>query len=251
MNPSVRTYEINGRRRRGIIHRLLGAALCAAAATVLPQAQAGLITFEDIDPQLFGHGDTFEQAGMLISPISAADLAQPGDLVGAVVDGTDPGVCAGLDCPLDNSSHYYAALNDGAFFINSADGAASVHLQSFDASFIGAIGGAAYPGVAGLLQVQGFYAGGGSRYELYSLAGPGADGFFFQHFTTTAAFGAEAFETVAIFAYSCEIGAACTAFSDNRAQFAIDNIAAVPEPATWLLTLAGLAGIGALGRRRA
>ena len=80
----------------------------ALALCMVHAADALVIDFEDpIDPTfapfapLFGSGDEFYQSGFWFDPFSNSPFAQPGDLVGAMVDGTDvPGTCLGLPPPL-------------------------------------------------------------------------------------------------------------------------------------------------------
>lgn len=237
-----------------VFQRLLLAAACGAAA--MPAAQAGVVTFEGLGNGLLGHGDVLRQAGMLISAFSTADAPLPGELAGALVDGGDPGACAGLACPAGHPGNYYAALNDSAIFLDPVAADTTFRLKGFDASFIGAVAGAPYPALAGLLMVLGFASDGNGLFELYSLAGPDADGFHFAHFDTSAGFGERDFAEVGVLGYTCDVSGDCAASSDHRGQFAIDNIAIVgadadpaqvAEPASWLLMLAGLAGMASGG----
>ena len=224
---------------------LVGAAICA-----MPAAQADVVDFEGLDVNIVGHMDSFEQAGVILTGYSNASTAQPGDFVGMVVDGTDLGVCAGLACPTNNPGHYYAALNDSILFIDPSS-AATFQIKSFDASFIGAVAGASYPSTAGLLKIQGFLADNSFVTESYALAGPGANGFTFQHFVASTGFANQNFVEVAIFGYTCNTAGACTAFNSNQGQYALDNVTvAVPEPTSYLMMLLGLAGIAAFARRR-
>ncbi len=235
---------------RPALRRLLAGAL-VGAAFALPAAHASVIDFEGIGNNLIGHNDVFQQGGLAFTGYSLADLATPGELVGAIVDGTDLGVCAGLACPVNNQTNFYSALNDSALFIDPAHAGDSFKIKGFDASFIGAVAGASYPAVAGLLRVQGFYADGSTVFENYSLNGPTGGSFGFQHFNTSGTFGEQAFTQVAIFGFTCNTTGACSAFTTNKGQFAIDNIlVAVPEPTTYLMMLLGLASIGAVARRR-
>ncbi|MES2741044.1 MAG: NF038120 family PEP-CTERM protein [Pseudomonadota bacterium] len=235
---------------RPALHRLLAGAL-VAAAFAMPAAQAAVIDFEGIGNDLVGHNDVFQQGGLALTGYSLADNALSGDLVGAVVDGTDLGICAGLACPANNQTSFYSALNDSALFIDPAHAGDSFKIKGFDASFIGAVAGASYPATAGLLRVQGFFADGSTVFENYALNGPTAGSFGFQHFNTSSTFGEQAFSQVAIFGFTCNSTGSCSAFSTNKGQFAIDNIlVAVPEPTTYLMMLLGLASIGAVARRR-
>ena len=223
--------------------------LMLGAAMAMPAAHADVIDFENIGNGLVGDSEQFQDAGYLFGGASNVPGANPGDLVGAVIDGSDPGSCGGaLACPVNNPGNYYAALNDGILFMGAASNS-DFSIESFDASFIGT--GAPYGSVAGLLRVQGFMAAGGSLFQDYLLAAPDSAGFAFQHFTSTGAFAAGSFTEVAFFGFTCNTTGSCTAFNSNQGQFALDNItAAVPEPSSALMLLLGLAGIGPISRRR-
>ena len=161
--------------------QLAGAAILALSAACAPAAIADVINFNNVDNQFVGHGDAFELGNFVLTGASNAAGAAYGDLVGAVLDGTDPAAC-GMACPTNNTSNYYAALNDGIVYLDPLRAGGSVSLQGFDASFIGYAQGASYPAVAGLLRVQGFYADGSSLYETYQLGGPLGGDFSFRMF---------------------------------------------------------------------
>jgi len=230
--------------------KLLGGALLGAALAAAPAAQADVITFNNLDNQFVGHGDSLEIGNFLLTGISNVPGAAPGDLVGAIFNGGDPASC-GQACPTGTTNNYYAALNDGIVYLDPLKAGGSVSLQGFDASFIGYAQGASYPAIAGLLRVQGFYADGSSLYETYQLGGPVGGSFQFQHFDTSAGFASQRFESLAFFGFTCNTSGSCNAFNSNKGQFALDNIiASVPEPSTYAMMLLGLAGIGFVARRR-
>ncbi|HEV7814272.1 MAG TPA: NF038120 family PEP-CTERM protein [Janthinobacterium sp.] len=235
------------------VRKLFAAVLLGAAFSAMPAAHAGTIDFEGIGNGLVGDSDTFQQAGLYLTAYSNAIGAQPGDLVGAVVDGSDlgGGLCVNLACPGNNSSNFYTGLNDGYLQLDVTNPANHISILGFDASFIGAIAGGSYPAVSGLLQIQGFFADGSSDLRRYALSGPVGGSFNFEHFITDTAFASENFAAVDVFAYSCDASGNCLAFQDNKGQFAIDNIAVtVPEPSTYLMMLLGLASVGAAALRR-
>lgn len=140
--------------------QLLAVSTAVLAAT-LP-AQAAVITFDQgLDTSgvtfspLIGSGDYMIQDGFVAGMYSTKGGAQPGDFVGALVDGNDvANTCFGLVCPTNNTSQFLAALDDGlpAFF--REDGGA-FRIKQFDASFIAA-DSAVVPSVAVLLRVYGF-----------------------------------------------------------------------------------------------
>ena len=229
---------------------LAAASLVAVCAGYTPSAMAAVINFDNFDSQFVGHGDAFEVGQFVLTGASNAVGANYGDLVGAVFDGTDPAAC-GMACPTNNTSNYYASLNDGVVYLDPLRTGGSVSLQGFDASFIGYAQGVSYPAIAGLLRVQGFYADGTSAYETYQLGGPVGGNFQFQRYNTSANFGSQQFASLAFFGFTCNTAGSCSAFSTNKGQFALDNIvASVPEPSTYAMMLLGLAGVGFAARRR-
>lgn len=246
-------------------HSAATAALVAVIGTgigVAAPAHAADLTldFDDVGYGFLGAGDGFEYKGLLLTAASGLGDAAPGDLVGAIFDGNDPGMCQRLSCPVDNlTPGYYAGLNDGALIVNALQ-PAGLRVKSFDASFIGAFERNGYeqfyPPVAGLLEVRGYAADGSYQFERFELAGPYPVGteFYMAHFETSAGFASQSFANVAFFAYSCNLAGDCDAFKDNSGQFALDNLALVtapvPEPSSGLMLLGGLGVLAALRRRR-
>jgi hypothetical protein len=57
------------------------------------------------------------------------------DLVGSLISGADPSVCAILICPRNNATQYLAALDDGIPYLFKLDGS-TFGLSGFSASFI-------------------------------------------------------------------------------------------------------------------
>jgi hypothetical protein len=239
-----------------------GAALAAAAIGAAPPALAGDVTldFDDLGVGFLGAGDQFGHKGLQLTAYSGLPDGQPGDLVGAIFDGNDPSMCQRLLCPVNNyTPGYYAGLNDGALVIDSGK-TSGMHIKSFDASFIGSFERQGwehyYPDVAGLLELRGYATDGSYVSERFNLNGTGYSGgdFYMDHYETSASFASHAFTEVAIFAYSCNFAGECAAFEDNSGQFALDNlhmeIAAVPEPTSWMMLLGGLGTLAVARRRR-
>lgn len=239
--------------------------LALAAITCVGAAQATVIGFEEtIDSPfapfapLFGHGDEFYQGAYWFDPFSNASTAQPGDLVGALVDGSDVvNTCWSIACPVNNVSNFYTSLNDGVLALGSKTIGNTFTVTGFDASFIAAAD-ATLPAVSGLLRLQGHMADNSGflsqDYLLYGLDGAG--NLNFDSYLTAGAFAATEFDYLVIFGFACDSAGICNAFQSNAAQFAIDNINltdisvnGVPEPAGLALAVLGLAGIGATRRR--
>lgn len=167
-----------------------------------------------------------------------------GDLVGQIMDGSAPEDCA-LACPVNNSSHYYAGLADGYFYfgLNNDN---TFKVKSLKASFMG------IPEAStGVLVLQGFNANDqaiGTSVQL-GLGGPNALGQYNFATYNLGAFSNTDYSYVRVLGYGC-IGISCTRGS-NLSNFAIDDIATIPEPTTWALIGLGLLGVGAFTRRRA
>ena len=233
-------------------------ALIAAIAMSAGAAQAEIIDFEQpvggqtaLFAPLLTHDDVFLQGSYSFNTFSNTSNAQFGDLVGAMINGSDLAMCFGVVCPSNNLSTFYGALNDGAVAFSRLDGQ-SFAVNSFDASFIGGMD-SSLPPVAGLLRLQGFTRTGATLSQPYQLAGLNDSGALgFGSFNTSGAFASTKFAQVLAFGFACNAGGACNAFSTDRGQFALDNISvtAVPEPETAAMFGLGLLAMVAAVRRR-
>lgn len=231
--------------RRGL-KRLFNTIAIAAALCAAPLSQAGVLDFEaPVDAPFVFSGDVLAMGNYYVEGAGTAGF------VGAI--GTND-ACAGIQCPVNNATNYYSALDDGYMFFGMLDGSAFT-LGSLDASFIGT--GGTYPAVAALLYIAA-YDSVGLVAEIYlDLAGPSNGNFNFATYDLSAFGGGLSFTDVLVASYACDGSGQCGR-TTNQAQFAIDNIVTVgldagvvPEPGTFALLGLGLLGLRTFSRRRA
>ncbi|MGM9482600.1 NF038120 family PEP-CTERM protein [Roseateles sp. NT4] len=207
---------------------------------------------------LLGNGDEFYQPGiaghtMFFDPFSNSALAQPGDLVGAMITGTDS--CSGVQCPANNASTYVGVVDDAVLLFGANDGF-RFSIKSFKASFIGNTDPVA--ATPGFVRLQGM-RNGVSTTATFALTGLDANNNLNFATIDTGAFGNIEWDYVYAYGFACPAPGSpgspgtCTAFGTDRAQFALDDVVIehVPEPGSLaLLAVAGLAA-GRVTRRRA
>ena len=244
------------------MHKSLPLAVLATALTFAAPSQAGSITgtvtFDNLansplatNMPLVGHNDEFYQSGYWIDGVSNQAGAQAGDLVGAIVNGSDLGnTCWSVACPVNNSTNFYTALNDGFLAIGAENGR-GFRVGSFNASFVGA-GGDIFPNTTMILRMQGNRVGGGTVTQSFNLPGQTNGEFNFGSYAGSGVFANTDFSSIFIYGLACNSAGSCSAFSTDKGQFALDNLALtqIPEPGSLALIALGLAGMGLMARRR-
>lgn len=237
----MNNFSYKARGASSLVKQVVCATVLLAGASA---AQAGKLDFEGaVDPFFFA-GQHVEIGDYWVETYGGP---QSGDLVGAIVDGSDPAICvAPINCPVNNSSQYFAGLDDGYMYFGLNSGSL-FRLASLKASFIGT-GQSSLPAVAGILLLEGFNAKNqkvGGSYQI-QLSGPSNGLFNFSDYNLSSI--PYEYSYVRLVPYVCD-GTGCSR-GGVVANFALDDIVTIPEPASMALFGLGLAGIGAMTRRR-
>lgn len=248
-----------------VLKKLLCASAVAALGAFAP-AHATVLTFENVqnvvtstlgaNDTVYNTGDRFMDQHFLLqvenSPTADADEY---GLVGAQIQSNNAFACTITACPSGGTGNYYAGLNDGALTLTSTLANSWFQLRGLSFAFIAPTPG--QPDFSfGRLLLSGITSAGASITDSRDFPGQDAGGnFTFASFGVDSAFSSSVLRSLTINACLYDEFGDCLAvrdFTQNQAQFGVDNIslAEVPEPATIGLMLLGVAGLSAARRRR-
>ena len=208
------------------------------AASACASASAGVVTFDSFLPDVFTNGDT------LVAGDQRITVRGQGGFDGAVVNGSNPASCDIAVCPSGNQTNYFVGLNDGGFSFDL--GGSQFSLQSIDFGFV-------LP-----LDVQlGFSVGkliatandGTTAMQDFSLQDGNGD-YRFTRWNFGSDFADIRFSQVTFNACLYDGSGACVNPAMNQAQFAVDNLAFVPEPGSLPLVALSMAGMLLAYRRQ-
>jgi hypothetical protein len=217
----------------------LALAVAALAASTLAAAGVRYVGFEGTPQAIYSNGDNFVDAGL-----SMMTLGQ-GGLDGAVVDSAG---CFLVACPSGNAGQFYTGLNDGGLKI-SAFGAL-MNLTSLDFAFVLPVP-QLVAGSVGALVLAGIDAGGAVHQITRDFGLQDGNGeYVFETWNFASSFSAIGFSSLTVRACLFDGAGGCVNPANNQAQFAVDNIGLLPEPASVALVGVSLFGLLAAGRRR-
>jgi len=246
MNHIEQLQEGSSARR---LKKIAAAALGAIALMSAAPAMADVLDFDLQNPDIFGGGYSFSEAGYTFLVNDTTAPGGGGGLAGVIFNGNDPDSCDVAACPVGNATMYYAGVNDGTVTL-SRDGGA-FQLNSLRYAFLPPVVGSG-PYSYGQLTLVGTLASGTKISTSIDFPALVAGGYSpFAASTLDSAFTSGIYTSVTIGACLFTSATECTYPYGNQAQFAIDdlNVTAVPEPETYAMMGLGL-GVLALLRRR-
>lgn len=232
--------------KRFNMQKFLKNALLVAALAASGAASAAVITFDGLTPDVFNGGDPITEGPAHMTVLGNGFSA-------AVINtATDQYTCFIVACPTGNASNFFVGLNDGGLSLKLDQ---PFRLTQLDFAFVLPVNQLVNFNV-GQLQLKGLTTAGVTTTISRDFSGQDVNGnFSFSSWTVNNTFATTAFTEISFSACLFTSGGSCSsdpAVTQNMAQFALDNInvTAVPEPTTWALMGLGLAGIGAISRRR-
>lgn len=219
-----------------IFSKTLAAAATLACSTAF--AGGGFITFDATAPSIFTNGDVTVDGLGVITTLGNGGFDGQIDGVGGCV----------VVCPVGNATQFYSALNDGGLNVKLSGGGLS--MLGLDFGFVVPVP-VIVAGSVGKLVVTGFDANGVGTMISQDFSAQDANGDFgFTHWDFASSFANTWFSSVNINACLYDANGDCVNPANNLAEFAVDNIAFLPEPGSLALAGVSLAGLLAAGRRR-
>lgn len=212
-----------------------GAAMSLAAA--MP-AVAGVVDFEDVLPNLFGTGDTFASGGYQFA--TTGFFGQVDTAAGAF-----------FGAPNGSDGQYYTGANDSSLTMTTGS-TNLLRLAGFSFAYATPVPVNGGPFSAGMLVAMGIDDAGGAVQQTWDFGTNAANGQWDFMTLGVGSMGAVGvgLRSVTFLACLYDGMGGCTNPAGNQAQFAIDNIRDLPEPASLALVVAALGLIGVSRRKQ-
>lgn len=213
-------------------------AVAMAVASACVSASAGIVTFESSLPGIYSNGDMLDEGDAHITVLGQ------GGFDGALVNGRDPASCELAVCPVGDDTNYYAGLNDGGFRFSL--GGYHFGLSSIDFGFILPIDTQIDFSVGKLIAIANDGTIGSHDFGAQNSNGE----YTFARWNFGSDFNQVRFTNVTFIACLYDGNGNCVNPAGNQAQFAVDNLAYVPEPGSLPLMALSLGGMLLAYRRR-